>query len=136
MRLEIVNPESLGAPKGLSHGMLAPRDGRLLFVAGMAGWSADAPGEPPGFVAQFARALDQVLAVVRAAGGEPTDVARMTIYVTDLAEYRAQLGPLGEAWRERFGRHYPAMALLEVRGLVDRGARVEIEATAVLSGRS
>ena len=135
MRLEIVNPESLGAPKGWSHGVLAPRDGRLLFVAGMAGWSAGATGVPPDFVAQFARALDQVLTVVREAGGEPTDVARMTVYVTDLNEYRAQLKPLGEAWRERFGRHYPAMALLEVKGLVDGGARVEIEATAVIPGR-
>jgi enamine deaminase RidA (YjgF/YER057c/UK114 family) len=112
--------------------MLAPASGRLLFVAGMAGWSANAPGEPPGFVAQFGRALDQVLTVVRAAGGEPAHVARMTIYVTDLSEYRASLGALGEAWRERFGRHYPAMALLEVKGLVDHDARVEIEATAVL----
>jgi enamine deaminase RidA (YjgF/YER057c/UK114 family) len=132
MHLEIVNPESLGAPKGWSHGILAPPNGRLLFVAGMPGWSASAAGEPPAFVAQFARALDQVLTVVRAAGGTPTDIARMTVYVTDLAEYRAALGPLGEAWRERFGRHYPAMALLEVKGLVDRGARVEIEATAVI----
>lgn len=136
MRLEIVNPQSLGAPKGWSHGMLAPRDGRLLFVAGMAGFSGDAPGEPPDLVAQFARALDQVLTVVREAGGEPTDVARMTVYVTDLDDYRAQRKPLGEVWRERFGHHYPAMALLEVKGLVDRGARVEIEATAVLAGRT
>ena len=134
MHFEIVNPESLGAPKGWSHGVLAPPDGRLLFVAGMAGWNADAMGEPPGFVAQFARALDQLLTVVRAAGGEPTDVARMTVYVTDLAQYRANLRPLGEAWRERFGRHYPAMALLEVKGLVDRGALVEIESTAVIPG--
>jgi enamine deaminase RidA (YjgF/YER057c/UK114 family) len=135
MHLEIVNPESLGAPKGWNHGVLAPPNGRLLFVAGMAGWTANLPGAPPGFLAQFARALDQVLTVVRAAGGEPSDVARMTIYVTDLAEYRAELRALGDAWRERFGRHYPAMALLEVRGLVDGGARVEIEATAVLPGR-
>jgi len=132
MHLEIVNPESLGAPKGWSHGVLAPRDGRLLFVAGMAGWSATTQGDPPGFAAQFARALDQVLTVVRAAGGEPGDVARMTVYVTDLAQYRASLKELGEAWRERFGRHYPAMALLEVKGLVDRGALVEIESTAVI----
>ena len=132
MHLEIVNPEALGAPKGWSHGILAPRDGRLLFVAGMAGWSAHAPGEPPGFVDQFARALDQVLIVVRAAGGEPTDIARMTVYVTNLAEYRAERPALGDVWRARFGRHYPAMALLEVHGLVDRGARVEIEATAVV----
>ena len=136
MRLEIVNPESLGAPKGWSHGMLAPRDGRLLFVAGMAGFRAGTPGEPPGFVEQFASALDQVLVVVREAGGGPGDVARMTVYVTDLAEYRASLEELGKTWRERFGRHYPAMALLEVKGLVDRGARVEIEATAVLAGRT
>ena len=134
MRLEIVNPETLGAPKGFSHGVLAPRDGRLLFVAGMAGWSASQPGEPADFVGQFARALDQVLAVVREAGGEPADVARMTVYVTDLGEYRAAAKALGAAWRERFGRHYPAMALLEVKGLVDRGARVEIEATAVIAG--
>jgi enamine deaminase RidA (YjgF/YER057c/UK114 family) len=135
MRLEIVNPASLGVPKGWNHGVLAPADGRLLFVAGMSGWGPGSPGEPPGFVAQFARALDGVLAVVREAGGEPAHVARMTVYVTDLAEYRGQLRALGGAWRERFGRHYPAMALLEVKGLVDAGARVEIEATAVLPGR-
>jgi len=135
MRLEIVNPESLGAPKGWSHGVVAPRNGRLLFVAGMAGWSGEAAGEPPAFAEQFARALDQVLTVVREAGGEPEDVARMTVYVTDLTEYRAALPALGEAWRQRFGRHYPAMALLEVSGLVDRGAKLEIEATAVVAGR-
>ena len=134
MRLEIVNPESLGAPRGWNHGVLAPRDGRLLFVAGMAGWSASLPGEPADFADQFARALDQVLTVVREAGGEPGDVARMTVYVTDLAEYRAAAKAVGEAWRQRFGKHYPAMALLEVKGLVDRGARVEIEATAVIAG--
>ena len=116
--------------------MLAPARGRLLFVAGMAGHTAAAPATPSGFVAQFAHALDQVLHVVRAAGGEPAHVARMTIYVTDLAAYRAERKRLGEVWRERFGRHYPAMALLEVKGLVDAGAVVEIEATAVLPGES
>ena len=136
MHLEFVNPESLGAPRGWNHGVLAPRDGRLLFVAGMAGWSAARRGEPAGFVEQFANALDQVLAVVRDAGGVPADVARMTVYVTDLAEYRASLAALGDAWRQRFGKHYPAMALLEVSGLVDAGAKVEIEATAVVAGRS
>jgi len=134
MHLEIVNPAALGQPKGWNHGVLAPAGGRLLFVAGMAGFGAGQSGEPPGFAAQFARALDQVLTVVREAGGEPEHVARMTVYVTDLAEYRARLRELGEAWRARFGRHYPAMALLEVKGLVDRGACVEIEATAVLPG--
>jgi enamine deaminase RidA (YjgF/YER057c/UK114 family) len=136
VRLQVVNPASLAAPSGFSHGVLAPRDGRLLFVAGMAGWSEGQTGEPPPFAQQFARALDQLLAVVREAGGEAADVARMTVYVTDLAEYRAARAALGKIWRERFGRHYPAMALLEVKGLVDRGARVEIEATAVLPGRT
>jgi enamine deaminase RidA (YjgF/YER057c/UK114 family) len=135
VHLEIVNPASLGAPKGWNHGVIAPLEGRLLFVAGMAGWSASLDGEPAGFADQFARALDQVLTVVREAGGEASDVARMTVYVTDLTEYRASLPALGEAWRQRFGRHYPAMALLEVSGLVDRGAKLEIEATAVLAGR-
>ena len=138
MTFEIVNPESLGAPRGWNHGLLAPRDGRLLFVAGQVGVGPAArgtdPPEAPAFVDQFAAALDRVLAVVREAGGGPADVARMTVFVTDLAAYRESLGPLGEAWRARFGTHYPAMALVEVSGLVDRGARVEIEATAVVPG--
>ena len=136
MSFEIVNPESLGAPKGWNNGMLAPANGRLLFVAGQAGWESSAGGAPPAFVEQFGRALDKVLAVVRAAGGQPADVARLTLYVTHLASYHESLKPLGEAWRKRFGTHYPAMALVEVSGLVDRGALVEIEATAVIGGKS
>jgi enamine deaminase RidA (YjgF/YER057c/UK114 family) len=131
MTHEIVNPESLGAPKGWSHGVLAPAGGRVLFVAGQVGCDGDA-AVAPGFVAQFARALDKTLTVVRAAGGGPTDVARLTVYVTDLATYRAERKALGEVWRERFGTYYPAMALVEVTGLVDRGAMLEIEATAVV----
>ena len=134
MRFEIINPESLGEPRGWSNGILAPQGGRLLFIAGQAGWESDAAGAAPGFVEQFARALDKVLTVVRAAGGEATDVVRMTVYVTHLAAWRGSLAPLGEAWRARFGRYYPAMALLEVKGLADRGAVVEIEATAVIGG--
>ncbi len=132
MTFEIINPKALGEPKGWNNGLLAPKGGRLLFVAGQAGWESETPGDPPGFVDQFGRALDKVLAIVREAGGEAADVARITIYVTDLAAYRAGMKPLGEAWRARMGRHYPAVAMLEVKGLVDRGAVVEIEATAVL----
>lgn len=134
MSFEIVNPESLGAPKGWNNGLLAPRGGRVLFVAGQAGWESGAAGEPPGFVEQFGRALDKILAVVTAAGGQPHDVGRLALYVTDLVSYRESLKPLGEAWRARFGKHYPTMALIEVRGLVDRGALVEIEAIAVVGG--
>ena len=134
MSFEIINPSSLGTPKGWNNGMLAPKDGRLLFVAGQVGLESGASGEPPAFADQFAGALDRVLAIVRAAGGGPEDVGRLTVYVTDLATYRASLSALGEAWRARFGKHYPAMALVEVKGLVDRGAMVEIEASAVIGG--
>lgn len=131
---EIVNPAALGEPKGWNNGVIAPAGGRLLFVAGQAGWATGAAREAPGFAAQFARALDHVLAVVRDAGGQPHDVARLTVYVTDIAAYQADLQELGRLWRERFGTYYPAMALVQVQGLVDRGAQVEIEATAVLGG--
>jgi enamine deaminase RidA (YjgF/YER057c/UK114 family) len=134
MSFDIVNPKSLGEPKGWNNGLIAPAGGRLLFVAGQAGWETEAAGDPPGFAEQFARALDKVLAVVREAGGTPEDVGRVTIYVTDLAAYQANRKALGEAWRARLGKHYPAVAMLEVKGLVDRGALVEIEATAVLGG--
>jgi enamine deaminase RidA (YjgF/YER057c/UK114 family) len=132
--LERVNPAALGAPRGFSHGVLAPRDGRLLFVAGQTGIDL-APEGPPPFVDQFARALDKALAVVAAAGGAPTDVARCTVYVTDMAAYHAAQKPLGAAWRARFGTYYPAMALVEVNSLAERGAVVEVEATAVIGGR-
>ena len=134
MNFEIVNPPALGVPKGWNNGLLAPRDGRILFIAGQAGWEEDAAGSPPDFAGQFARALDRVLGVVTAAGGAPADLARLTIYVVDLAAYRASRKAIGAVWRERMGRHFPAVALVEVKGLVDRGAVVEMEATAVLGG--
>jgi len=134
MTHRIVNPDALGAPKGWNHGIVAS-SGRTLFVAGQSGWEDGAAGSPPGFADQFARVLDKVLAVVREAGGGPTDIARITIYVTDLAQYRESRKRLGSAWRERFGAYYPAIALVEVKGLVDRGALVEMEATAVLGGK-
>jgi enamine deaminase RidA (YjgF/YER057c/UK114 family) len=132
MSFEIFNPFALGKPSGWSNGVLAPAGARVLYVAGQPGWDAAAGSTPEGFALQFARALDRVLAVVREAGGQSGDIARLTVYVTDLAAYRAARAELGEAWRERFGKYYPAMALLEVRGLVDEGAVVEIEATAVI----
>ena len=134
MNLEIVNPPELAPPKGWNHGLVAPAGARILFIAGQAGWESGDPGEPAGFAAQFARALDKVLAVIQGAGGRPEDLVRLTVYVTDLAEYRASLQALGEGWRARFGKHYPAMALVQVSGLVDRGARVEMEGTAALPG--
>ncbi len=126
MTLEIVNPDGLGRPRGWSHGMLAPAGARILFVAGQT-----AP-DGTGFVEQFDRALERALTVVREAGGGPTDVGRLTIYVTDMDAYTANLGPLGEAYRQRMGNHYPAMALVQVKRLVDPDALVEIEATAAI----
>jgi enamine deaminase RidA (YjgF/YER057c/UK114 family) len=129
----IVNPASLGAPRGYSNGLLADAGGRLLFVAGQtAAGSSGLAGM--GFVEQWTRALEKVLAVVREAGGSAGDIGRLTVYVTDLESYRANLRPLGEAYRRLMGDHYPAMALLQVQGLVDPGAIVEIEATAILPG--
>ena len=88
--------------------------------------------ERAGLVEQWAGALERVLEVVRAAGGGPEQIGRLTVYVTDRQTYIASLKPLGEVHRRLMGRHFPAMALLEVRGLVDSNAVVEIEATAVL----
>lgn len=131
-RFEIINPDSLGQPRGWNNGLLAPQGGRLLFIAGQT--ARDDSGQVPeaDFVEQFDLALGNVIAILHAAGGGPEDVGRFTIYVIDVAEYRACLKPLGEVYRRRMGRHYPAMAVVEVRALVDQHARVEIEATAVL----
>jgi NAD(P)-dependent dehydrogenase (short-subunit alcohol dehydrogenase family)/enamine deaminase RidA (YjgF/YER057c/UK114 family) len=131
-RFAIINPEELGAPRGWNNGMLAQAFGRTLFIAGQT--ARDGSGRVPAadFVSQFDQALGNVLAVLRQAGGEPGDIGRFTIYVTDMAQYRASLKPLGEVYRGRMGTHFPAMALVEVKSLVDPGAMVEIEATAVL----
>ena len=127
MTFRIVNPDALGRPSGWNHGLLAPAGGRVLFVAGQT-----APERGGGLVEQWAGALERVLEVVRAAGGGPEHICRMTIYVVDRQTYLANLKPLGEVHSRLMGRHYPAMALVEVRALVDAKAAVEIEATAVL----
>jgi NAD(P)-dependent dehydrogenase (short-subunit alcohol dehydrogenase family)/enamine deaminase RidA (YjgF/YER057c/UK114 family) len=131
-RFAIINPEELGAPRGWSNGMLSQAGGRTLFIAGQT--ARDGSGQVPAadFVSQFDRALGNVLVVLRDAGGEPGDIGRFTIYVTDIAQYRSSLKPLGEVYRRRMGTHFPAMALVEVKALVDPQAVVEIEATAVL----
>lgn len=128
--MRIVNPESLGAPRGYSNGILT--EGRLLFVAGQVAWDAAHRIVSEDFPGQFAQALANVLEVVRAAGGRPEHVARLTIYVTDKGEYLAQREAVGREYRRLMGSHYPAMSLIEVRGLLEPGARVEIEATAVI----
>ena len=132
MKARIVNPPALGAPRGFNHGILAPAGGRMLFVAGQPGLDASGKVAAPGFVEQFDAALARVVTVVREAGGEAAHIGRLTIYVTSLADYHRAGKPLGEAYRRHMGSHYPAVALVEVKGLVDEGAVVEIEATAVV----
>jgi enamine deaminase RidA (YjgF/YER057c/UK114 family) len=129
-RIEVVQPAEWPAPKGYANGMIG--SGRTLYVAGQVGWNERGEFESADLAAQFAKALDNVLAVVRAAGGEPTDIVRMTVYVTDLAAYRQGAKTIGRAWKERLGKHFPAMALVGVAGLVEPLALVEIEATACL----
>ena len=129
-KLTPVNPDSLARPVGFSHGMKGSGD--IVFVAGQIGWNREGRMVSDDLALQFAQALENVLDVVWAAGGSPTSVARMTVYVTDKADYVRKRKAIGEAWRKRMGKHYPAMALVEVVALVEDDAKVEIEATAVL----
>ncbi len=132
MSLEYINPASLGAPRGYANGVLCPAGGRLLFVAGQIGWDENQKLVSDDFVEQFERALSNVLAVVAEAGGTPQQLARICIYVTDKAEYCARTGEIGERWRALMGRHFPAMALVEVKGLLEDDAKVEIEGIAAI----
>lgn len=127
-----MQPAGWRAPVGYSNGMLAPAGGRLLFVAGQVGWDENQRLVEGGFTAQFARALANVVEVVRAAGGGPEYLTRLTLFVVDKDEYAASRKSVGESYRVIMGAHYPAMSLLEVKGLLEPGARVEIEGTAVI----
>ncbi len=132
MTYELINPEELGAPRGWTNGMLAPVGGRILFVAGQD--AAEPGGEvtTDDFVDQFGIALEKAVTVVREAGGGPEDIGRITLFVTDLEAYRSRRKEIGAVYRSHMGKHYPAMALLHVQGLVDPRAKVELEATAVI----
>ncbi|MFO0555223.1 MAG: RidA family protein [Polyangiaceae bacterium] len=130
MSREIVAVPEWPRPKGYSNGVIA--SGRTLYVAGQIGWLPDGSFPRHDLAGQFDRALANVLAVVRAAGGGPENIVRMTVYVTDIEAYRASLAEVGVAWRERMGKVFPAMALVGVAALVEERALVEIEATAVL----
>ncbi|MBL9013286.1 MAG: RidA family protein [Myxococcales bacterium] len=116
-------------PKGYSNGRVGT--GRMLHVGGQIGWNPQGVFAT-GFVAQFAQALDNVIAVVKAAGGTIEDLADMTVYVTDMQAYRDTRKELGAAWRERLGKHFPAMALVAVTALFEPAALVEIQAVAYL----
>lgn len=127
---ETINPPGWPRPSGYSNGIIA--EGRYLAISGQIGWNERNELVGDDFLAQARQALENVVAVLRAAGGDPSHLARLNWYVTDKEEYRANLAALGAAYREIVGSHYPAMALVQVAGLLEEGAKVEIEATAVL----
>jgi enamine deaminase RidA (YjgF/YER057c/UK114 family) len=132
MAFTLINPHSLGNPSGYSNGLLTDANGRLLFIAGQIAWDKNQRIVSEDFVAQFDKALENVVTVVTAAGGEPSNIARLVIYVTNKWEYREQTKEVGECYRKHMGKHYTAMALVQVAGLLDDAAKVEIEGIAVL----
>ena len=133
MSFTFINPESLGAPRGYSNGVITEAGGRLLFIAGQIGWDQNQRIVSTDLADQFDRGLANVITVVTEAGGQPEQIARLVIYVTDKNEYRAGMKEIGERYRARMGKHFPAMVLVEVKGLLEDSAKVDIEAVAVLA---
>jgi enamine deaminase RidA (YjgF/YER057c/UK114 family) len=131
MSIERVNPSSLAAPSGFAHAVVAPA-GRLVFLAGQT--ALDASGAIVGatVVEQFEQSLANLLTALDAAGGGPTDLASLTVYAVDLADYRLHGKEIGEVWRRLAGRNYPAMAAIGVSRLWDEAALVEVQGLAVV----
>jgi enamine deaminase RidA (YjgF/YER057c/UK114 family) len=128
---QVVLPEGWAPPIGYANG-IAVDAGRIVFIAGQVGWDAQQRFHSEEIAPQFAQALDNVLAVLRAAGGEPQHMCRMTAYCCDKPAYLAVRRELGAIWRERMGQHYPAMSMIFVSDLLDHPGKIELEATAVL----
>jgi len=128
--LRILQPPGWARAKGFSNGIAA--SGRLVFIAGQIGWTGECKWEARDFAGQFRQALKNILEVLKEADGRPEHIVRLTWYVLDKHEYFDSLKNLGEAYRELMGKHYPTMAVVQVSGLVEDEARLEIEATAVL----
>ena len=130
MAHQVITPSHFPKPKGYANGVLA--QGRLLYIAGQIGWDKDARIVSPDFAVQFLQALDNVIDVVREAGGGTEHLVKLLAFVTDLDAYRAATRAIGEGWRGRLGKYYPAMSLVKVAGLLEPGAVIEIEGVAVL----
>jgi enamine deaminase RidA (YjgF/YER057c/UK114 family) len=127
---EVLHPKSWKPAAGYANGVAAT--GRMIFCGGLIGWNADQEFETDDFVEQVAQTLRNIVAVLAEGGAEPRHLVRLTWYVTDKHDYLGNLRALGAAYREIIGRHYPAMALVQVVALVEDRAKVEIEATAVI----
>jgi len=128
--IQILQPPGWARPKGFSNGIAAA--GKLVFIAGQVGFNSRGVLEDKTFAGQFRQTLENILAVLAEAGGRPEHLVRLTWYVIDKQEYLGALREVGAAYRELIGRHFPVMAVVQVGGLVEPGARLEIEATAVL----
>jgi len=128
--LTILQPPGWARAKGFSNGIAA--SGKLVFIAGQIGWTGEGKWEARDFAGQFRQALLNVITVLKEAKGKPEHIVRLTWYVLDRQEYLNSLKAVGEAYRELMGKHYPTMAVVQVSGLIEPEARLEIEATAVL----
>jgi enamine deaminase RidA (YjgF/YER057c/UK114 family) len=128
--MQVLQPKGWAAPKGYANGVLA--EGRQVHIAGQIGWTAEAKLVSDDFVAQVEQALANIVQVLAEAGGEPAHIVRLTWYIIDKSEYMSRQRDIGAAYRRVIGRHFPAMSAIVVAGLIEDGAKVEIEATAVL----
>jgi enamine deaminase RidA (YjgF/YER057c/UK114 family) len=128
---QILQPPGWARPRGYSNGV-AVKGGRTVYLAGQVGWTGQGEWKEKSFGGQFRQALANVIAVLAEAGGRPEHLVRLTWYVVDRDEYLGALKEVGAAYRELVGRHYPAMTVVQVGALVEREARLEIEATAVV----
>jgi len=128
--MKILQPPGWARARGFANGIAC--EGKLVFIAGQVGWTGRGEWQARDFAGQFRQALSNILEVLREAKGEPQHIVRLTWYVIDKKEYLGSLKAVGEAYRELMGRHYPTMAVVQVSGLVEDEARLEIEATAVI----
>ena len=128
--MQILQPPGWARAKGFSNGIAA--EGRLVFIAGQVGWTGEGKWRERSFAGQFRQTLRNILEVLAQAQGRPEHIVRLTWYVLDKQEYLASLKDVGAAYRELMGRHYPVMAVVQVSGLMEEEARLEIEATAVI----
>ncbi|MBI1906002.1 MAG: RidA family protein [Rhodocyclales bacterium] len=130
--MQMLQPPGWARPKGYSNGIVA--SGRMVFVAGQVGWDEQEVFRTDDLVGQVRQALTNIVAILREAGADPAHIVRMNWYLADSAEYNARLAEIGAVYRDLIGRHFPAMTALQVAGFVEKGAKIEIEVTAMLPG--
>ena len=128
----LINPQTLAQPRGYNHAIRAWPVGRMLFLSGQVGWTAQEQFVSKDVLGQFAQALANLQIAVKAAGGRMDDIVQMRIYVTDMEGYKKARPELGKVWNSYFGGYYPAMTLVEVKRLYDEKAKIEIDGIAVL----